>query len=117
MLYNQNKQNIPDNVNSYIEKTGMTSGLVVIKLRRRADNTMAKRKRSSNDLQNTTLKTKDRATLAPLKRGAELSCYGRVSNFCSTSDTSRVTVKRHDHHMIWESCPFFSVRKIIQINL
>ena len=68
MLYNQNKQNIPDNVNSYIEKTGMTSGLVVIKLRRRADNTMAKRKRSSNDLQNTTLKTKDRATLAPLKR-------------------------------------------------
>ena len=27
MLYNQNKQNIPDNVNSYLKKTGMTSAL------------------------------------------------------------------------------------------
>jgi hypothetical protein len=31
-------------------------------INRRTDNTMAKRKRTNNDLQNTTQKTKDRAT-------------------------------------------------------
>ena len=34
--------------------------------RRRTDNTMAKRKRTNDDLQNTTLKTKDRVTRTPL---------------------------------------------------
>ena len=39
------------------------------------DNTMAKRikdKRTNNDLQNTTQKTKDRVTRTPLKIGGEL---------------------------------------------
>jgi hypothetical protein len=36
---------------------------------KRTDNTMAKRKRSNNDLQNTTQKTKDRATRTPLING------------------------------------------------
>jgi hypothetical protein len=34
---------------------------------RRTDNTMAKRKRTNNDLQNTTQKTKDRVSRTPLK--------------------------------------------------
>ena len=51
--------------------------------RRRTDNTMAKR-RKDNDLQNTTQKTKDRATRTQLKSGDELSCSGRVSSSCST---------------------------------
>ena len=36
---------------------------------RRTDNTMAKRKITNNDLQNTTQKNKDRATRNPLKTG------------------------------------------------
>jgi hypothetical protein len=49
-------------------------------------------KRTNNDLQNTTQKTKNRATRTPLKTGGELLCSGRVSSFRSTSDTRRVTL-------------------------
>jgi hypothetical protein len=38
-----------------------------------------KNKRTNNDLQNTTPKTKDRVTRTPLKIGDELMCSGRVS--------------------------------------
>ena len=37
--------------------------------RRKTDNTMVKRKRTNNDLQNTTQKTKDWATQTPQKTG------------------------------------------------
>ena len=47
--------------------------------RRRTDNSMTKRKRTNNDLQNTTQKTTDRAT-------------GSVSSSCSTNGTRRVTL-------------------------
>ena len=39
-----------------------------------------------------TYKTKDRVTRTPLKTGDYLRCYGRVSSFCSTSDTRRVNL-------------------------
>jgi hypothetical protein len=55
---------------------------------RRTDNTMAKRKMTNNDLQNTTDKTKGPATRTPLKSEGELM----VSSSCSTSDTRRVTL-------------------------
>ena len=41
--------------------------------RRRTQHRMAKRKRINNDLQNSTQKTKDRATRTPLKQGVN-SC-------------------------------------------
>jgi hypothetical protein len=44
-------------------------------------------KRTNNDLQNITHKTKDRVTQTPLKTRSELGCSGRVSNSCSTSGT------------------------------
>ena len=57
---------------------------------------MAKRKRTNNDLQNTTLKNKDRVTKTPLKTtGGELMCPGRVSSFCSTSGIRRVTLVKN----------------------
>ena len=37
-----------------------------------------KDKKTNSGLQNTTQKTKDRATLTPLKTGGELRCSGRV---------------------------------------
>jgi hypothetical protein len=40
-----------------------------------------------NDLQNITLKTKDRATGIPLKTGGELRCSRKVSSSCSTCGT------------------------------
>jgi hypothetical protein len=52
---------------------------------------MAKRKRTNNDLQNITHKTKNRVTRTPLIIGGELMCSGRVSNSCSTSVIRRVT--------------------------
>jgi hypothetical protein len=43
-------------------------------------------KETSNDLQNTTQKTKVRAT------GGKLTCPGGVSSSCSTSDTRRAAL-------------------------
>jgi hypothetical protein len=42
--------------------------------------------------------------LTPLDTEGELRCSGMVSSSCSTCDTRRRTVKRHEHHLIWESC-------------
>jgi len=53
---------------------------------------MDKRKRTTNDLQNTTQNTKDRATRTSLITEGELRCYGRVSTSCSTSGTHSVTL-------------------------
>ena len=47
-------------------------------------------KGTNNDLQNTTQKTKDRATRTPLKIESELRCSRRASNSCSKCDTRRV---------------------------
>jgi hypothetical protein len=47
------------------------------------DNTMTKR--TNNNLQNITHKTKDRVTRTTLKSGVEFSCCGRVSSTCSTT--------------------------------
>jgi len=51
-----------------------------------------KDKRSNNDLQNTTQKTKDRGTRTQLKTGGEHMFSGTVSSSCSTSDIRRVTL-------------------------
>jgi len=51
---------------------------------------MAKRKRTK--VQNTTQKSKDRATRTPLKTGDQLSCSGRVSSSSSTSGTRPVVL-------------------------
>jgi hypothetical protein len=59
---------------------------------------------TNNDLQTTTQTTKDRAPRTPLKTRGEHMCFGRVSSFCSTRDTRRVTVKRRDHHLTCKSC-------------
>jgi hypothetical protein len=61
-----------------------------------------KDKRTNSDLQNSTQKTKDRPTRTPLKSGGGggIRYSGRVNSFCSTCDTRRVSVKRHEHHMI-----------------
>ena len=59
----------------------------------KTDKTMAKRKKdngTNNDLQNTTQKSKDRATRNPLKTGGELRCPEMVNSSCSTSDTRHI---------------------------
>ena len=53
---------------------------------------MAKGKRTNNDLQNTTQKTKDRVRWTLLATVGELMCSGRSSSFCPTSGTRRVTL-------------------------
>ena len=51
-----------------------------------------KEKRTNYDLQNTTQKTKDRATGIHLNTGGEHRCSGRVSSSYSTSDNRRVNI-------------------------
>jgi hypothetical protein len=53
---------------------------------------MDKRKRTNNDLQNITHKTKDRGRRTPLKTRGEVRWSGRVSSSCSTSGTHRFTL-------------------------
>ena len=55
---------------------------------------MAKRKRKNNDLQNTTQKTKDGETRAPLKPGCAM-CLGSASSSCSTSGTLRIALVKN----------------------
>ena len=68
----------------------------VIRIRKskkdRRNDQMKKDKRTNNDLQNTTHKTKDRVTRTPLKTGGELRCSGRVGSSCFTSGISRVNL-------------------------
>ena len=60
--------------------------------RRRTDNAIPKIKRTNNDLQNTTQKTKDRGVRTQLETGGELMCFGGASGSCSTCGTRRVTL-------------------------
>ena len=62
-----------------IEEFEDTKGVI-----RKIDNTMTKRKRISNEIQNITQKTKDLATRISLKTGGEIRCSGRVCNSWST---------------------------------
>jgi hypothetical protein len=64
---------------------------------------MVKRKRTNNNIQNNTQETKYRTTRALLQSGVVLECFGRASSYCSTCDTRRVTVKRHEHHLRWKT--------------
>jgi len=50
-------------------------------------NTMAKRKRINNDIQNITWKTKDQATQLWLITKGEVGCSGRVNSSCTTCGT------------------------------
>ena len=47
-------------------------------------------KRTNNNLQNTTQKTKDRAARTPIKSVGDLRCSGRESSSCSNTGTRRV---------------------------
>ena len=58
----------------------------------RKDNTMAKRKRTNNGVENTTQKTKDLTTWTSIKTGSKIRCSGRVGSSCSTCGTGRDTL-------------------------
>ena len=53
---------------------------------------MDKRKKTNNDLQNSTHKANDQDTRTPLKTGGELRCPGRVGSSCSASGTRCVNL-------------------------
>jgi hypothetical protein len=58
-----------------------------------------KYKKTNNDLQNTTQKTRDCATRTP-QTGGEHMCCGGVSRSYYSSGTRRVAVERHERHLI-----------------
>jgi hypothetical protein len=73
---------------------------------KKTDHTMSKNKQdkgTNNNLQNSTQKTQNGASRNPTKTGDESRRSGRVISFCSTSGTRRVTIKHHEHHVIWKS--------------
>jgi len=65
---------------------------------------MTKRKIANNGLQNIIQKTNDQATRTPLKDDGELGSSRRFSSSFFMCDTCRVTVKLHEHHLVWKSC-------------
>jgi hypothetical protein len=75
----------------------------------RVDNTLTQRKkkdkRTNNDLQSTSQKTKDLTTWTPLKTGSDLGCSWKVSSSCSNIQwVQHITVQ----HIIMSSnllCP------------
>ena len=57
--------------------------------------TQWRKEKGQKDIQRSTkhtYKTKDRVTWTPLKTRGELTCSGRISSSCSTSDTRRVNL-------------------------
>ena len=77
------------------KKFDNTKGVIRIrksKKNRQHNGQNKKDKRTNNDLQNKTQKTKDRATRTPLKIECELGCPGRVNSSCSTCGTRRFTL-------------------------
>ena len=80
-----------NNPNPMIEKFKDIKGFIKSSNSKK-DNTMIKRKRTNNELQNTIHKTKDWVTRAPLKNRGELACFWSVNSFCSTSGTCRGTI-------------------------
>ena len=56
---------------------------------------------TNDNLQNITLKTTHESTRTPLKTEGTVMCSGGFRCSCSSCDTRRVTVKRHDHHLIY----------------
>jgi len=83
---------------------------------RRTCNVIVERKGTielNNDLQNTTQKTKDCATRTPQNIGGKLRCLGRVSMSCTTRDTHRGTVKRHDMEIVFDTCVYINENNYI----
>jgi hypothetical protein len=73
-----------------MRKVEDTKGVIRSRKSKKDWNIMAKRKkdkRTNNNLQNTTQKTKDWATWTPQKNGNELGCCGWISSSCSASGT------------------------------
>ena len=68
-----------------------------------------KDKRTNNDLQNITRKTKDLSSTNTTKNGDELRCSGKVDNFCSTSGTHRITLVTFDVCWFFASFLFWTV--------
>jgi hypothetical protein len=80
---------------SYLEEFEDNKGVIIIrKSKDRQHNGQQKNdKRTNNDLQSITHKTKDLVTRTPLKPGVNsLRCSGRVSSSVSTIDHRRVTL-------------------------
>ena len=111
-LQNTTQQNVCQfkitNTNTCLIEEEFEDTKGVIRIRKSKDRQhngkMKRDKKTNNDLQNNTHKTKDRVTRIPLKTGGELRCSGRVRNSCSTSGTRRVNAKRHWYQLIWRSC-------------
>ena len=78
---------------------------------RSTDNTMVKRKRTNNDLKNTTHKTNDRATRTPLATIDELRCPGRVkirvtlgiSHTTKTNKSKNTTQKTGNSSILYDT--------------
>jgi hypothetical protein len=61
------------------------------------------KKKTNNDLQNTTQKTKDRVTRTRLKPGGELRCSGRVGSSCSIANCTFFFSVKTDKNAYWDN--------------
>jgi hypothetical protein len=80
------------------EELKTTKGAIRIRIskkNRQHNGQKKKYKRTNNDLQKHTYKTKDRVTRTALKTVSELRCPGRVGNSCSISGTLHVNLVKN----------------------
>jgi hypothetical protein len=70
----------------------------------RQNNDQKKKDKSQTTIYKTLHRKLKSSNTNPIKNRGELRCSRRVSSSCSTSDTRRVTDKRHKHHMTWKPC-------------
>ena len=84
---------------SVLRKKSLNISKWVIRIRKSKDRQhngqKKKDKRTNNDRQNITYKTKYLVTRTPLKNGGELRCSGRVSSSCSTGGTIHVNLVKN----------------------
>ena len=86
---------IPKLRSSFFSEFEDTKGIIRIrKSKKNRHNGNKNKRRTNNDQQSTTQKTKDRVTRTPLKTGGELRCSGRVGSSCSTSYNRRATLAK-----------------------
>ena len=91
MIWIWQKKNFSEINNNFQEEFEDAKEVIRIrKSRKNRQHNIGQKKKDKQRSTQHTHKTKDRVKRTPLRAGCELRCSGRVSSFCSTSDTRRV---------------------------
>ena len=100
-----------------------TKGVIIIRKSKKdwQHNGQQKNKKTDNILQNTTQKTKGRATRTPLKASGELRCSARVGSSCFIGGTRRVALMALEIQVLvrdrdmWMASTGFTIKHVLNV--